>query len=119
MYRPIYYIYSKIKDMKKVVFSILTVLILIASCSKKSAPTSGAKKMIDGATVFSKNCARCHGPQGVKDSRTPNLQTIALDKAGIVHSVTNGKNHMPSFKDKLSAEEISAVADLIVSWHGK
>jgi mono/diheme cytochrome c family protein len=102
--------------MKKASLFALTVIIAIASCTQKAAPTA-SQKTIDGATVFSKNCARCHGPQGVKDSRTPNLQTIALDKAGIVHSVTNGKNHMPAFKDKLSAAEISAVADLIVSWH--
>jgi len=104
-------------NMKKITCSILIIILIIASCSKKSNPTAG--KAIDGAEVFSKNCARCHGPQGVKDSRTPNLQTIDLDKAHIIHSVTNGKNKMPSFKDKLSQEQISAVADLIRSWHNK
>jgi|GEM_PF-1124060 len=105
--------------MKKYTFLILAFIFLIASCTKKSAPTASAVKAIDGASVFSHNCARCHGPQGIKDSRTPELPTIALDKAGLVHSITNGKNKMPSFKDKLSADEISAVADLIVSWHKK
>jgi len=105
--------------MKKYAFSVLAVILLIASCSKKSTPTTSTKKMADGGAVFSKNCARCHGPEGIKDSRTPNLQTIDRDKAGLVKSITNGKNKMPAFQDKLSGDEISAVADLIVSWHKK
>ncbi len=107
--------------MKKTIL-ILTVLSLAASCSKKTAaPTSDAtakvEKTIDGATVFARSCARCHGAQGIKDQRTPNLQTIALDKAGLIQSITKGKGFMPAFEDKLEAAEIAAVADLIVSWH--
>lgn len=106
----------------KRILTISALIFLAASCSKKtSAPTSDttakAEKVIDGATVFGSNCARCHGAQGVKDERTPNLQTIALDKAGLVKSITYGKGHMPAFEDKLSSAEISAVADLIVGWH--
>lgn len=109
--------------MKKVYF-ILSLVVAMASCSKKSsAPTSDssaiAKKVVDGASLFASNCARCHGAQGVKDQRTPNLQTIALDKAGLITSITKGKGHMPAFEDKLDAAEISAIADLIVSWHSK
>src|SRR5437870_289132 len=102
--------------MKKILYVVMAGLIAIASCSKKTTPTATA---IDGAAVFSNNCARCHGAEGIKDSRTPNLQTIALDKAGLVNSITHGKNKMPAFGEKLSAAEISAVADLIVSWHNK
>ena len=95
----------------------IVLLALIASCLKKTTPTTDTKTSADGAKIFASNCARCHGAEGVKDSRTPNLQTIALDKAGLVKSITYGKGHMPAFEDKLTAEEISAVADLIVSWH--
>ena len=105
--------------MRKTVFATLFILLVIASCTKKSTPSTTNTAGIDGAAIFSKNCARCHGPQGIKDARTPNLQTIAIDKAQMVNSITNGKNHMPVFKDKLSAAQISAVADLIVSWHKK
>ena len=90
--------------------------LLIASCSEKSSAPS---TKLNGENIFAGNCARCHGEKGVKDSRTPNLQTIALDKTGLVKSITYGKGHMPAFEDKLSAAEISAVADLIVSWHSK
>ncbi len=103
--------------MKKITLCVIVLVFAIASCSKKSAPA--AASAIDGAAVFSSNCARCHGAEGVKDSRTPNLQTIGLDKGGLVNSITKGKGHMPAFEDKLSAAEISAVADLIVGWHNK
>jgi mono/diheme cytochrome c family protein len=104
--------------MRKVAIATLAFIFAIASCTKKSAPTSTTAS-VDGAAVFSKHCARCHGPQGVKDSRTPDLQTIALDKDHLINSITNGKNKMPAWKDKLSPAEISAAADLILSWHKK
>lgn len=104
--------------MHKIYFALIASMALIASCSQKtSAPTAAKDKVYDGAHLFAKNCARCHGAEGVKDERTPNLQTIALDKAGLVKSITYGKGHMPAFEDKLSTEEITAVADLIVGWH--
>ena len=106
--------------MKKIIFAFIIIAISIASCTKKSAPTAAVKeKVYDGANIFASNCARCHGAAGVKDSRTPNLQTIALDKAGLVNSITKGVGHMPAFEDKLSTAEIAAVADLIVGWHNK
>ena len=105
--------------MKKTILPILAIIFLIASCTKKASPTADTKKTVDGGNVFSHNCARCHGAMGIKDDRTPNLQTIALDKAHLVNSITNGKSKMPAFKDKLSADEISAAADLILSWHKK
>ena len=105
--------------MRKVVFAIAVILILIASCSKKSAPIIDAARVIDATAVFSKNCARCHGAQGVNDNRTPNLKTIALDKPSLIKSIAYGKGQMPAFEDNLSMQEISAVADLIVGWHAK
>ncbi len=104
--------------MHKIYFAFITSMALIASCSQKaSAPTATKDKVYDSARLFAKNCARCHGAEGIKDERTPNLQTIALDKAGLIKSITYGKDRMPDFEDKLSTEEISAIADLIVGWH--
>ncbi len=107
--------------MKKIMFVFALTVITIASCTKKAAPTTDApkEKLIDAAPIFASNCARCHGADGIKDSRTPNLHTIVLDKAGLVNSITHGKGHMPAFEDKLSVAEIAAVADLIVGWHNK
>ena len=104
--------------MRKAAIATLAILFMIASCTKKSAPSNGTAA-VDGAQIFSKHCARCHGPQGVKDSRTPNLQTIAISRDQMVNSITNGKGHMPAWKDKLTTAQIGALADLIVSWHNK
>lgn len=110
--------------MKKIMFAFVVIVISIASCSKKAAPTTTAaapvkEKIVEGLPIFASNCARCHGAEGVKDGRTPNLRTLALDKNGLVSVITHGKGHMPAFEDKLSVAEISAVADLIVGWHNK
>lgn len=103
--------------MKKTLIAAAAILLTVASCSKKgSAPVATAP---DGASLFKSYCARCHGSEGVKDERTPNLQTIALDKTGLINSITNGKGKMPAFQEKLSAAEIAAVSDLIISWHKK
>ncbi len=104
--------------MRKAAIATLAILFVIASCTKKSAPAGGTAS-IDGAAIFSKHCARCHGAQGVKDSRTPNLQTIAISRDQMINSITNGKDHMPAWKDKLSTAQISALADLIAGWHKK
>lgn len=104
-------------DMKKITFVVVVLLVAVASCSKNAKPD--VAKALDGAKLFAGNCARCHGAQGIKDERMPNLQTVALDKTGLTEIITKGKGHMPSFEDKLSAAEISAVADLIVGWHKK
>lgn len=108
----------------KLHFSIfLALFLLVASCRKTTAPTAEKAAPVpavaSGAELFAKNCQRCHGAEGIKDSRTPNLQTIALDKNGLVKVIANGKGHMPAFGDKMSTAEISAVADLIVGWHNK
>ena len=104
--------------MKVLIYTAIVALMMVASCSKKtSVPTAATEKVYDGSKIFASNCARCHGAAGIKDERTPNLQTIPMDKAALVKSISYGKGNMPAFADKLNDAELSAVADLIVSWH--
>ncbi|MBX2903537.1 MAG: cytochrome c [Chitinophagales bacterium] len=104
--------------MRILFYSTIALLLAVAACSKKSAaPTATKEKVYSGTNIFAKSCARCHGADGVKDERTPNLKTIPLDKAGLVKVISYGKGHMPAFADKLNTQEIEAVADLILSWH--
>jgi len=93
---------------------IVIVLFTIASCTKKSVPTADKKPVaevaVDGAAVFSQNCARCHGATGV-EGRAPNLSHLDYSHDEIVDKVKNGDGRMPAFVNKLSAKEINAVAD--------
>lgn len=94
--------------------SILTVafLLAIASCTKKAAPTTAKESSIDGASVYSNFCARCHGSDGTS-GKAPNLAKTDLDKAGLIDIITKGHGHMPAFEEKLSTKEIGAVASFV------
>lgn len=71
--------------------------------------------VLDGAQVFANRCASCHGsdaggglgPQlngGRAVARFPDI----TDQIAVI---TNGRGGMPGFGDRLSAEEIEAVAE--------
>src|SRR5918994_4474100 len=64
-----------------------------------------------GGTVWSNNCAGCHGTEGTGANGGPNLvgNQEALDAARVRAQVANGGGGMPAFKDTLSAEQIADV----------
>lgn len=74
------------------------------------APPSQAQ-FDKGAALFSQICSHCHGPHMV------NPGTIAFDlrkfphddRARFFHSVRNGKNSMPPWKDVLTNNDIEAL----------
>lgn len=70
-----------------------------------------------GITVYDANCLACHGNQGANGHNGPNLQDskIAENKEAIIERITNGKSAMPSFKDTLTAEEMEAVAEYVLT----
>lgn len=68
---------------------------------------------IDGAFVFSENCASCHGQEG-EGGFGPELAGGAVVKAfpdpdDQVRFVSDGSGPMPAFGSRLSTEEIEAV----------
>ena len=74
-----------------------------------------------GATIYSQNCARCHGVDG-RAQTTKGRQTKAVDFTSDdwtpdadhdARRVANGKDSMPAFKNKLTKAEISAVVQYI------
>ena len=75
----------------------------------------------DGAATFKAKCAGCHGADGskampamgVKPLNTSDVQ--GKGAAALTASVTNGVGKMPAFGGKLSAEEISAAVDYVLS----
>ncbi len=72
----------------------------------------------DGAALYKANCNTCHGPTGAGDTPAGKMMKAKplggadvqkLSDAEITATITNGKNKMPKFGQKLSAEEIKAL----------
>src|SRR5262245_54194736 len=95
------------------------VLFALAGCggsdksdsASKSSPESSA-----GAKVFADaGCGGCHTLNAAKTKGTvgPNLDDVQPDKEKVVRQVTNGGVGMPSFRDKLTKQEIDQVAAFV------
>jgi cytochrome c6 len=74
----------------------------------------------NGAEVFSANCVGCHINGGNIIRRGKNLKKRALKRYGmdsleaIENIVTNGKNNMSAYKEKLTTAEIKNVAAYVL-----
>jgi mono/diheme cytochrome c family protein len=80
-----------------------------------SPPTEGA----DVAALFARSCAKCHGKDGraktfrgklsgARDLTNAEWQARVSDDT-LAASITNGRGSMPSFKKKLSADQIRSL----------
>ena len=88
------------------------------------APPAYAGDIAQGKQVFSTNCVACHAGgrnvvQGNKTLKQDALETY-LENYGadhnisaIMYQVTNGKNAMPAFSGRLTAEQIEDVATYV------
>lgn len=82
----------------------------------------------NGAKIFESSCAGCHLNGGNIVRRGKNLKQKALKKYGmdsidaIANIVTNGKNNMSAYKDRLSEQQILDVSAYVLEqaqkdWH--
>jgi mono/diheme cytochrome c family protein len=109
------------KTMRRMTQHMALGLALLLTLSARSAMAQAP----DGQAVYKENCKSCHGINGVPPERErtkyAKLRTLgdsgfvaSLSQDSIVKIVTNGVDkNMKSFKDKLSADEIHAVAGYI------
>jgi cytochrome c6 len=73
-----------------------------------------------GAKIFSLQCAGCHVNGGNIVRRGKTLKQKALKKNGmdsleaITNIVTNGKNNMSAYKDRLSEQQIQDVSAYVL-----
>ena len=85
--------------------------LVLAACGGDSEPGGGGEEG-QGETVYSANCARCHGPDG-EGGVGPQLGDGAVEENLTLEEhtevVTNGRNGMPAWEGQLSPEEIDAV----------
>ena len=76
----------------------------------------------DGETIFSQaGCISCHTLAAAGSTGTigPNLDETKPDVALVVDRVTNGKGGMPSFRGRLTEEQIQAVAEYVAQNAGR
>lgn len=83
-----------------------------ASTSEESEPEPAS---IDAAKLFQDNCSRCHGDKR-EGKNGPSLLPERLTKDASVYgkTITNGSGPMPAWDNRLSAEEINALAEWIL-----
>jgi cbb3-type cytochrome c oxidase subunit III len=94
----------------------------VASVAGKPVTTKpGGGQATSGKDIFTQNCSGCHtlADAGTTGTVGPNLDQAKPPKSLVVTRVTNGKGVMPSFKGKLSDQQIQAVADYVSSAAGK
>jgi mono/diheme cytochrome c family protein len=75
---------------------------------------------VAGQVVFRANCAACHtlADAGTTGNVGPNLDSIGPDAALVEATVTAGRGVMPAFGERLTPEEIKAVAEYVASVAG-
>jgi len=84
-------------------------------------PVAMAAPNPEGGKLFSQNCAACHAGGGNLVNGAKTLKKDALEKydmyskEAIVYQVTNGKNAMPAFGNRLSSEQIEHLADYVLA----
>jgi mono/diheme cytochrome c family protein len=89
-----------------------------ATTEAAQTETEDGSEDADGAAVFAEaGCGGCHvfTPANSEGTIGPALDDTALNKDEIEQQVRNGGGGMPAFGDRLSDEEIEAVADYVES----
>jgi cytochrome c6 len=91
----------------------LTAMILVCSLVMVTGFTMPAEK---GKTLYQSHCARCHGADGARGLfGAKNLQKSQLPDSAVFLQISNGKKIMPSFRKRISRDEINAISTYIKS----
>jgi mono/diheme cytochrome c family protein len=91
----------------------------MTACVFSAFTMQPVRKPVDGKTLFEKNCQKCHGAKGTKGFfGAANLQKSVMTEEAIVDRIQNGKKFMPSFKNKLSPDEIKELAGYVKALRG-
>jgi mono/diheme cytochrome c family protein len=88
------------------------------------APSASVDEFARARTNFAANCEPCHGPKGEggpvkvdnKQIKVPSLKSdhaIKHSDEEITKLITNGEEEMPSFKAKLTPEEITEMVRFV------
>jgi len=85
-------------------------------------PTSAEEGENSGAALYNKKCAMCHGKDGVAKPMakgSSNLNDPEWQKANTAEAIAkvtaDGKNKMPKYAEKLTADQITTIAAYILT----
>ena len=95
-------------------------LALIAAACAMIALVTAPAQAADGKALYDAKCAMCHGKDGVAKPMAKGSANLndakwqAATKAETIEAViADGKGKMKGYKDKMSGEEIKAVATYV------
>jgi cytochrome c6 len=79
---------------------------------------AGTALAADAAALFAAKCAACHGKDGKgtavgQKMGAHDLTALKEGEAEIVAVISNGKGKMSAYKEKLSQDEIKALAKFV------
>jgi cytochrome c6 len=103
--------------MRPQIFPCLIALLLVLALGWCS-PTALAENQ--GSMLFETHCSGCHLNGGNIIRRGKNLKIKALEKNGydtpeaIADIITNGKNNMSAFSDRLNATDITELSTYVL-----
>ena len=109
-------------------FAALFAAVTLAACGGDSdggeataTPAGGQQSAANGQELFTQNCANCHtlAAAGANGQVGPNLDDLRPGPDLVKSQTENGGGAMPSFKGKLSPEQIQAIADYVAENAGK
>ena len=104
---------------------ILTLLLVVGTTDLLSAPAMAIDNTSfeRGEQIFNSNCAACHmgGGNVIRANRTLKISDLnnhveaftSTPLEALEHEIEDGLNAMPSYADKLTEEEIVAVATYV------
>src|SRR6201988_966384 len=80
------------------------------------APEFPPEQIKQGAELFARNCATCHGTRMRNPQWAVDLRTFPRDgHARFVDAVANGKRNMPAWDDVLDPEQIEALWAYVIA----
>jgi mono/diheme cytochrome c family protein len=94
--------------------TMLVALSLIAACH----PQPVAQTQTPGGRLYDLNCSTCHGPAGKGIGDVPKIvgSTSILEGDYDRTVIAQGRNKMPSFGTKLTAEQINEIVDYVATF---
>lgn len=90
-------------------------LVFSGGCGNRAENDTGTPP--DGKALYSQYCKLCHGADGKLGlNQAANLASSDLSRPDLVHVITHGRNTMQPYEDILTAAEIQAVAEYVLTF---